>query len=285
MGLFKKLKKAFKKITGGIKKAVKGVLKGVKKVVKKISKSKLFKAIVIAAAIYVTGGAAISAFTGGTATGFAGSWMAGATNLAAGTGLTATGAAAGTWTAAAQTAAGVLATPFAAVGTALGSGAAAVTDFTNLTTAAGRTGATGAAKTTSTIGSQLEGLAAKGAGTPAVNVASAPVATGPIAKIAEAGSRFATNYPKTSAFLGSVGTGVATSVATGYAMQKIAGDPDLTGSMSGLRTEGSSDFDPLRVYAAERGIADSDISKYFTFSNTYEGGNMPLFQQETLQVS
>jgi len=68
-------------------------------------------------------------------------------------------------------------------------------------------------------------------------------------------------------------------------MQQIAGDPDLTGSMSGLRTEGASDFDPLRVYAAERGIADSDISKYFTFSNTYEGGNMPLFQQETLQVS
>ena len=55
--------------------------------------------------------------------------------------------------------------------------------------------------------------------------------------------------------------------------------------MSGLRTEGATDFDPLRVYAAERGIADSDISKYFTFANTPEGGNMPLFQQETLQVS
>jgi|TARA_R110002073_G_scaffold8258_3_gene46008 hypothetical protein len=284
MGLFKKLKKAFKKITGGIKKAVKGVLKGVKKVVKKISKSKLFKAIVIAAAIYVTGGAAISAFTGGTATGFAGSWMAGATNLAAGTGLTATGAAAGTWTAAAQTAAGVLATPFAAVGTALGSGAAAVTDFTGLTTAAGRTGAsaiTSVAPTGGAIGKEAVLLETQAA----ANLASAPVATGPIAKIAEAGSTFAKNYPRTTAFLGTVGTGVATSVATGYAMQQIAGDPDLTGSMSGLRTEGSSDFDPLRVYAAERGIADSDISKYFTFSNTPEGGNMPLFQQETLQVS
>jgi hypothetical protein len=147
MGLFKSIKKAFKKVTRGIKKAVKGVVKGVKKVVKKIASSKIFKAIVIAAAIYVTGGAAISAFSGGTATGFAGSWMAGATNLAAGTGFTATGAAAGTWTAAAQTAAGVLATPFAAAGRALGTAAAAVTDFTGLTTEASRVGLTPAMET------------------------------------------------------------------------------------------------------------------------------------------
>jgi hypothetical protein len=72
MGLFKKLKKAFKKVTSGIKKAIKGVVKGVKSVVKKIGSSKLFKALVIAGAIIVTGGAAIGAFTGGTATGWAG---------------------------------------------------------------------------------------------------------------------------------------------------------------------------------------------------------------------
>jgi hypothetical protein len=142
MGFFKSLKKAFKKVTSGIKKVVKKAVRGVKKVVKKIASSKLLKAIAIAAAIYITGGAAISAFSGGTATGWAGAWASGATNIAAGTGLTATGAAAGTWTAAAQTAAGYLATPFAAAGTALGTAAAAVTDFTGLTTEAGRTAQT-----------------------------------------------------------------------------------------------------------------------------------------------
>ena len=96
---------------------------------------------------------------------------------------------------------------------------------------------------------------------------------------------FASKYPRTTKFLGTVGTGVAISVATGYAMQKIAGDPEETGSMAGLRTEGASSFDPLRVYAAERGIADSDISKYFTFGNTAEAGNMPLFQQQTIGVA
>jgi|TARA_R110000824_G_scaffold98659_3_gene235287 hypothetical protein len=267
MGLFKSIKKAFKKITGGIKKAVKGVIKGVKK----ISKSKLFKAIVIAAAIIVTGGAAIAAFTGGagvTAGTFGatfGNWMMGTSQAVTG------GTLFGTSTALARgagTAAKVIASPFKAIGTAAGTAAGAVTDFTGLTTEASRAGVTPA------IGKEAVLAETKAAADAAA-----------AAKAAETGSTFATNYPKTSAFLKTVGTNVATSVATGYAMQQIAGDPDLTGSMSGLRTEGATDFDPLRVYAAERGIADSDISKYFTFANTPEGGNMPLFQQETLQVS
>ena len=72
---------------------------------------------------------------------------------------------------------------------------------------------------------------------------------------------------------------------SGAALQAIQGDPEETGSMGGLRTEGASSFDPLRVYAAERGIADADISKYFTFGNTAEAGNMPLFQQQTIGVA
>ncbi len=102
---------------------------------------------------------------------------------------------------------------------------------------------------------------------------------------AQATHSWAQRNPNTAKFLTNVGTGVATSVATGYAMQQIAGDPEETGSMAGLRTEGASSFDPLRVYAAERGIADSDISKYFTFGNTAEAGNMPLFQQQTIGVA
>jgi hypothetical protein len=69
MGLFKKLKKAFKKVTSGIKKVVKGTLSGLNKIQKKIRKSKLFKALVIAAAVVVTGGAALSAMGATTGAG------------------------------------------------------------------------------------------------------------------------------------------------------------------------------------------------------------------------
>ena len=62
MGLFKKLKKAFKKVTNAVKKVVKKVVKGVKKVVKKYGSSKILKALAIAAAVVVTGGAALGAF-------------------------------------------------------------------------------------------------------------------------------------------------------------------------------------------------------------------------------
>jgi len=77
MGLFKKLKKAFKKITSKVKKVVKKVVKGVKKVVKKIGSSKILKALVIAGAAIVTGGAALGAFggTGALASSKFGTWM------------------------------------------------------------------------------------------------------------------------------------------------------------------------------------------------------------------
>jgi len=77
MGLFSKLKKAFKKIGKAVKKVVKKVVGGVKKVVKKISSSKILKALAIAAAIIVTGGAALTAFggTGALASSQFGSWM------------------------------------------------------------------------------------------------------------------------------------------------------------------------------------------------------------------
>ena len=81
-----------------------------------------------------------------------------------------------------------------------------------------------------------------------------------------------------------VATGTATAVLSGAALQAIQGDPEETGSMGGLRTEGASNFDQLRVFAAERGISDSDIYKHFTFGNTAEAGNIPLFQQETLRI-
>ena len=125
------------------------------------------------------------------------------------------------------------------------------------------------------------------AGSPAAQLSqTVPAALGIDPSVAtQATQSWAQRNPNTAKFLTNVGTGVATSVATGYAMQQIAGDPEETGSMAGLRTEGASSFDPLRVYAAERGIADADISKYFTFGNTAEAGNMPLFQQQTIGVA
>ena len=54
MGLLKSLFKGIKKIVKGVAKGIKKVVKGVAKVVKKVAKSKIFKAIMMAAAIYLS---------------------------------------------------------------------------------------------------------------------------------------------------------------------------------------------------------------------------------------
>ena len=122
MGLFKKLKKAFKKVTGFVKKVVKKTVKAVKKIGKKIGSSKILKALAIAAAVVVTGGAALGAM-GATASagGFTG-WMVGASNAI--TGATVAGLNVG-----------AVMKPFAAVGSAIGTGVSAVTGI-NLAPAA-----------------------------------------------------------------------------------------------------------------------------------------------------
>ena len=148
MGLFKKLKKAFKKVTGFVKKTIKKTVKAVKKVGKKISSSKILKALAIAAAVVVTGGAAIGAFTGGTATGFAG-WMMNASNVVtSGTLFGGTGTLAKIGNFATKT----IAKPFASIGTTAGNLAAGVTDFTGLTTKASRTGINSAEQARSILG-------------------------------------------------------------------------------------------------------------------------------------
>ena len=352
MGLFKSLKKAFKKVVGGIKKVVKGVVKGVKKVAKKISSSKILKALAIAAAVVVTGGAAIAAFTGGAgiagASSFAtfGNWMMGTSQLVTG------GTLFGTSTALARgagTAAKFIASPFKAVGTALGTAAGAVTDFTGLTTEASRAGVTPAMETAMadaqiaagqnlSVEESVKKLAAEGGGSVAdiqgaidsglitpesvIQQASTPTtllaqeqaalagakaagaSDGTLAYLQQQSANNAAAYGVSSAEIttaglptatvktqGTVGriaegvaTGTATAVLSGAAMQYIQGDPEQQGSMGGLRTETATQFDPLQVYAANRGIAESDISKYFTFGNTASAGNMPLFQQQTIGV-
>ncbi len=360
MGLFKSIKKAFKKVTRGIKKAVKGVVKGVKKVVKKISSSKILKALAIAAAVVVTGGAAVAAFTGGTAASgtFAG-WMMNASQAVTGGTLFGTSTAVAR---AAGTAAKFIATPFKAVGTALGSAAATVTDFTGLTTEAGRMGVTPEMQTamaeaqvkagvqlspdnlnleqsiqrvsdagggsvadiksaidsglttkeaiiqqasitttpTTLLGQEQAAMAAaKSAGASPETMAylrqqSAQTATAygvPSADIVSAGfpeaaanQSFAEKYPKTTGFVTAAGTSVANTMLNGYAQSLMAGDPTGRGG-AGIGEEGGARKDPISIYSNELNINPDDYSKYFTFSNTPEAGNMPLFQQQTIEVT
>ena len=91
---------------------------------------------------------------------------------------------------------------------------------------------------------------------------------------------WAERNPMTTGFLSGAGT-TAMSVAGGYVLHQLTAEDPLV-RPAGLAREGASAFDPIRVYAAERGIADSDIYKYFPFGNTPEAGNMPLFQQQTI---
>jgi hypothetical protein len=229
----------------------------------------------------VTGGAAIAAFTGGAgiagASSFAtfGNWMMGTSQLVTG------GTLFGTSTALARgagTAAKFIASPFKAVGTALGTAAGAVTDFTGLTTEASRTGLS-----TQELSYFNEGDILAQEGSVAAKDASsfAETVVNPSTGIETAKTGFFdTTAGKVVSNVGTAGT----NVLSGAAMAAIQGDPDPSGNPQGLRTEGATQFDPLRVYAAERGIADTDISKYFTFGNTASAGNMPLFQQQTIGV-
>jgi len=308
MGLFKSLKKAFKKVVGGIKKVVKGVVKGVKKVVKKISSSKILKALAIAAAIVVTGGAALTAFggTGALASSQFGTWMMSTSQSILGGaafGTSATSTVGKFVQGAANFTAKTVAAPFGAVGGAIGSTArvgANLIQGKDLL-AAGPAGA-GTAVTAPT---PFSGAALSGQNVVADTVYFDPVnntyadkTTGK-ALTADELKRLPDSYKmtvdkatgKVTPGKGTVGriaegvaTGTATAVLSGAAMQYIQGDPEQQGSMGGLRTEGATQFDPLQVYAANRGIADTDISKYFTFGNTASAGNMPLFQQQTIGV-
>jgi len=184
VALFSKIGKALKKVVKKVGKGIKKVVKKVGKVVKKVTKSKLFKAIATIGAIVVTGGAALSAFgaTGGAGT-FTG-WMM--SKSAAITGGTLFGQGAQGLAGFGNTVTQLISKPFEYVGSAIGSGARAVTDFTGITTPAPTTPA------------------------PASTTAAKP-------------SFWDTKAGK---FVSTVGTQVAGGVATGYATQELlGGDP------------------------------------------------------------
>ena len=321
MGLFKKLKKAFKKVTSAVKKVVKKVVKGVKKVVKKISSSKILKALAIAAAVVVTGGAALTAFggTGALASSQFGSWMMSASQsvlggTAFGTGATSTigKLAQGAGNFLAKTAA----KPFGAVGGALGStarvGANILTGqsaFAAGPAAGSPVPFSGAALTgqrdmsnftdaelkkefnltdeeldyfKEDIFAQQGSVIAKDASSFAETVADPSKAVTPTAS------------PKpgfwqsgAGKFVADVGTGVVKNVATGAAMQYIEGDPEQRGSMSGAAYEGAEFMDPLRIYAAQQGINTDSIYEHMMYGNADPStvyGN-ELYKQQTIGVA
>jgi|TARA_R100000152_G_C6781043_1_gene214781 hypothetical protein len=249
MGLFSKIFKGIKKVVKGVAKGIKKVVKGVAKVVKKVAKSKIFKAVLAAAAIYVTGGAALKGF--GVTGGKLGAWAA-----KSGSGIFSSGLGK------------AIATPFRVLGTGLGKGARAITDFTGITEKGAQLGSdsllAGGGENATMIaddgrivdvyGNTVKSAAevaetASGSGVifDPVNNVYVSEATGKAVDAATVqgsvtkGSSWIGNFGKT------VGTNVATNVATGYVMNKLT-EEDPTGQMSGLALEGPSNLDPLAIY-------------------------------------
>ena len=303
LGIKGGIKGFFNGIGKRIKKTVKRVGRGLTKAGKKLRKSKVLKALAIAAAVIVTGGAAIGAFGGSLASSSFGTWMINAGNAI--TGFTVGGTAAGSTvafgTTSATTAAGLgglttgvtgglklgaVLKPFAAVGTGLGTTARAVTDFSGITdkvvSSPVQTGspitAVGQEQglTTELLKSDLSAAELQAATDTQVasNVAEAATGTG----------FFDTTAGQVTQ---AVGTTVLGSTLSGVAANYIAGDPATQGAMAGAAYEGASNFDPLRVYAASNNINTNDIYSHLLYGNSDPStmyGN-DLFKQQTFQVA
>jgi len=319
MGLFKKLKKAFKKITSKVKKVVKKVVKGVKKVVKKIGSSKILKAIAIAGAAIVTGGAALGAFggTGALASSKFGTWMMGASQKAlSGSVFGGSGVLSEIGNFAVQTAS----KPFGAVGGALGSTARVGANILTGQSAFAAGPAVGAPVPFS--GAALSGqmnteniyydeqsnmFMDNSSGSPI------PLTSDEVARLPEsftklddfgipqgantlneagdvvkaAGDTDGFFDTKAGDFVSSVGRQVVGGVATGAIMAKIT-ETDPTGTSVGAGgQERAGAFDPLRIYASENNINVSDIYNQVLYGNADPSSmyGSQLYSQETIEVS
>jgi len=317
MGLFKKIKKAFKKIVGRVKKAVKGVIKGVKKITKKFTNSKLLKALVIAGAVIVTGGAALTAFGGGGAlagTQF-GTWMMGASQKAlAGQVFTGTKGLAGVLSKVGNFAVQTAAKPFGAVGGALGSTARVGANILKGQSAFAAGPAAGAPVPFS--GAALSGQRDMSNFTDAelkeeFNLTDEQLDYFKEDIFAEEGSLTAKDYssfaetvvdPSKAAtatadgffqtgpgkFVADVGRQVVGGVATGALMSEIQGDPRLVGTTAGGGgLERAAGFDPLRIYASQNNIDTSSIYNQLLYGNSDPSTayGTQLYNQQTVGVA
>ena len=293
MGLFKSIKKAFKKVTGFVKKNIKKVVsftkkqfKNVSKVVKKIKKSKLLKALVIAAAIVVTGGAALTAFGGGgaLATSQLGTFMMNTSaKVLGGTLFSGTGTLAKVGNFATKT----IAKPFGAVGGALGSTARVGANLFQgkplLQAGPGKISATGSPLVSTGSGTVTGGQAAAAPFSGTAYAGNQPTPTTTIDGSVEDKPTMAS---RARDFAGKVGTNVVSSLAVGYATESAFGDGSTGGYGSNLRTEGASSNENLQIYAVERGIDVGSIYNNMTYGTaepSFAAGSS-LYNQATVGV-
>ena len=302
LGIKGGIKGFFNGIGKRIKKTVKRVGRGLTKAGKKLRKSKVLKALAIAAAVIVTGGAAIGAFGGSLATSGFGSWMMAASNTI--TGFTVGGLNVG-----------AVFKPLATAGKFIGGTAGKLTDLTGLTSEASRAGYTqiqplgGGVVEPSNVGefvvdpskttmdgrtlAKLKGSTdtIHGTGT-MIDAAGNVVKLSPESLIDPAtGEAVAATQGFFDTTAGqvtqAVGTTVLGSTLSGVAANYIAGDPATQGAMAGAAYEGASNFDPLRVYASSNNINTNDIYSHLLYGNSDPStmyGN-DLFKQQTFQVA
>mgnify|MGYP001281698002 CR=1 FL=1 len=309
MGLFKKLKKAFKKITGAVKKVVKKVVKGVKKVVKKIGSSKIFKALAIAGAAIVTGGAALGAFggTGALASSQFGGWMMKVSSKAlSGSVFGGSGVLSKVGNFAIKTAA----KPFGVVGGALGSTARVGANIVQGKSAfaagpatAAPTPFSGAAltgqlntdnvyydadtnsyidKVTGNTLTDNEVSRLPFSFTEAPNTLSAEGEVVKAADVKDAKPSPVKDFAKQAAY------NVGMDVVRGGVAQYMQGDPDPSGTpLPGGDRERATGFDPLRIYASENNIDASSIYNQTLYGNSDPSSvyGADLFSQATVEVT
>ena len=283
MGLFKSIKKAFKKVGKAVKKVVKKVVGGVKKVVKKISSSKILKALAIAGAIIITGGAALTAFggTGALASSQFGTWMMSTSQSVLGG--TAFGSAAGksfiprVLTQTGNFVAKVAAKPFGAVGGAIGSTARVGANIfdPNQTLFQSGPAATGP--------KPFSSAALSGTGAPPPP---APVVPGTptVQTYAQTNPGSLTGNKWGDYVVGGVGS-VIGGVATGYAQQELLGG-DPRGVDAPLMNESKDSLGALQVYASNNNFNLNDIYGQLTYGTADPGyiASTELYTQDTIGV-
>lgn len=313
MGLFSSIKKAFKKVVKGVKKVVKKVVGGVKKVVKKIGSSKILKALAIAAAVVVTGGAAIGAFGGKLATTQFGSWMVGASQKVLGGTLFGTTAGNPLVRVLQQTGnfvAKTAAKPFGAAGKAIGSVAGGATDFLGITDKASRMGyvldpTTGKYVVDTSKTFQGEGYFTKDlSGQTLAEVKAGELGTIGTGKVIDPDTGKAVygniTADASGALKANVGEQISTGPTTGEIMKSAAINQgfnlassavaskyfseDPRGQSDSLYLEGKTPLTPLQIYASQSNINIADIYNYPTYGTGDPGYmmNAALFSQDTI---
>jgi len=309
MGLFKSIKKAFKKIGKAVKKVVKKVVGGVKKVVKKISSSKILKALAIAAAVIVTGGAALTAFGGTMGTGALGNfgtWMMSTSQSVLGGNLfSGSGALAKVGNFPTKT----TAKPFGAVGGALGSTARVGANLLTGQSAFAPGTAVGAPAPFSgaALSGQLDysqvvpdpvtgGYINNNTGLPLTQEQINQLPESFTSTINSATSTAELNdYQKNNPssltgnkwgdyVVGGVGS-VMGGVAVGYAQQELLGG-DPRGEDAPLMVEGAEPLGALQVYASNNNFDLNDIYGQLTYGTADPGymASTELYRQDTIGV-